>query len=434
MVYAQSKKHNYHIDPISELVAGTAAATGEQFFTEFVRHLAILLHAEFAIVTEKIADNPVVKVRTLAFWRNGQAAENYEYDVTTTPCEQVYKNGFCYFPANIQQIFYEDRELVDMGVHSYMGMPLVDAEQKQIGHICVLGSKPVAEAFFSKPYFKIFAARASAELQRLNAEKALRQYQGHLEELVAERTLNLLKEKEKAELASRAKSEFLSRMSHELRTPLNAVLGYAQFLESDEVDPLCEAHKEPVRYIVDAGWHLLNLINDVLDLSKIEAGKLKLELANISLFESIHSAVTMISTAASERHIEIINNIGFENDLEVIADQRRLAQILVNLLSNAVKYNRDGGKIILNSKIDESENTIRIEVTDTGHGVPPDYCAKIFEKFERVECGKPTTEGTGIGLCISKSLVEIMGGEIGVQSTLGEGSTFWFYLDKACQA
>ena len=235
---------------------------------------------------------------------------------------------------------------------------------------------------------------------------------------------SLTKAKEDAEISNRSKSEFLSRMSHELRTPLNGVLGFAQLLE---MTPLDEKQDSFVGEIKEAGDHLLNLIGELLDLSRIESGNLEIVLQKIDLSSIIQKAVNIIQSQATESKINLVNKC--DSSYMIIADITRLKQILVNLLSNAVKYNRQNGSIIIScEKID---NIVKITIKDTGLGIPQDQQENIFIPFERVDAKYSGIDGTGIGLSISRQLVELMNGKIGVKSTLGTGSKFWIELPLA---
>lgn len=232
-----------------------------------------------------------------------------------------------------------------------------------------------------------------------------------------------------AEAASQAKSEFLSRMSHELRTPLNAILGFAQILDSDPDTPPTEEQKQNIEQILIAGWHLLDLIQDVLDLSKIEAGKLGLELVEIEVAIIVDTAMSLVTANAAEKGIRVQPAV-IDPELRVCCDTRRLTQVLLNLLSNAVKYNREHGEIHVEVE-KRDHGRVRVNVRDTGIGMSEEQTSKLFHPFQRL-VGDEVAEGTGIGLVISKRLVELMGGEIGVSSEAGVGTTFWLELESAC--
>ncbi len=226
-----------------------------------------------------------------------------------------------------------------------------------------------------------------------------------------------------AERANLAKSEFLSRMSHELRTPLNAVLGFAQLLE---LDSLSSDQRESVTHIGRAGRHLLELINEVLDISRIEAGQMTISAEPIEVASLLDELVALIGPLADERSITIdATRTGC--DAHVLADRQRLRQVLVNLLANAVKYNREGGSVTVACAVVASDR-LRISVTDTGYGIPSDQLERLFRPFERLGSDPSSVEGTGLGLALSRGLIEAMGGRIGVDSELDRGSTFWFEL------
>ena len=232
-----------------------------------------------------------------------------------------------------------------------------------------------------------------------------------------------------AEYASRAKSEFLSRMSHELRTPLNAIMGFSQLLQMNHSGPLTRDQETSVKHILDAGQHLLSLINEVLDLAKIESGKFELTLQNIPLAKLLEECM-VLSRPLAETHNVILSKSFVLPDTSVVGDYVRLKEVVLNLVSNAIKYNSENGMVEL--ALSKTEHgRIRISVADTGAGIPNDKAEEIFQPFNRMGAEHTQTEGTGIGLTITKSLVELMSGEIGFDSKPGEGTVFWVDLPQA---
>ena len=266
---------------------------------------------------------------------------------------------------------------------------------------------------------------------RMEAEEALRRAHGDLERRVAARTaelgeanLALQVATLEAETANRAKSDFLSRMSHELRTPLNAILGFAQILQMRDLGP---RDNQSLDYILRAGRQLLELINEVLDIARIEAGRLTCSLEPVDLGLNLHEVVQLTAPLAAQRRVVVHSEVDATAGLYVQADQQRLKQVLLNLLSNAIKYNRLGGQVHLSCSSQEGKR-LRLLVTDTGAGLRTEDLPKLFTPFERLAAAQTDVEGTGIGLAICRQLVELMGGSIGVESTEGVGSTFWFEL------
>ncbi|RDH84578.1 MAG: hypothetical protein DIZ80_03680 [endosymbiont of Galathealinum brachiosum] len=231
-------------------------------------------------------------------------------------------------------------------------------------------------------------------------------------------------EKQQADKANQAKSEFLSRMSHELRTPLNAILGFAQILELDDKE-LNDIQRGNIKEILGAGDHLLVLINDVLDLVKIESGELEIAREEVNINKIIKDSLSLIQPLILNSKLKIVNNIIGQNHI-VMADYMRLKQVFINILANAVKYNSEYGSILLISEVIDNKS-LRIGITDSGKGLCKEDINKLFTPFERLN-GTHNVEGTGIGLVISKYLVESMGGSIGVKSVPGNGCTFWVEL------
>jgi PAS domain S-box-containing protein len=232
--------------------------------------------------------------------------------------------------------------------------------------------------------------------------------------------------KREAEEANEAKSEFLSRMSHELRTPLNAILGFGQLLSLEELNA---QERDSVEHIIKAGRHLLELINEILDISRIEAGRLGLSPEPVSVDEVVEEALDLVRPLARDLNIHLQQEPR-DPGLFVLADRQRIRQVLLNLLTNGVKYNQKGGAVRISCTINDPQ-TLRISVTDTGRGIEPEKLSRLFTPFERLDAEQTGVEGTGLGLTLSKRLMEAMGGTIGVESRAGIGSTFWLELPLA---
>ncbi|MCP5285047.1 MAG: PAS domain S-box protein [Burkholderiaceae bacterium] len=261
------------------------------------------------------------------------------------------------------------------------------------------------------------------------AERALQAQRDALEVLVSERTRDLEAARDAAERANRAKSEFLSSMSHELRTPLNAILGFGQLLEMDRnADARSRGH---LREVMRAGRHLLRLINEVLDLAQVESGRLVLSPEALALAELVDEVVALTAPLAAPRHVKLCTTVA--PALAVRADRLRLKQVLVNLLGNAVKYNREGGEVRITAQILAPER-LRLVVEDDGAGIPAGRRDLLFQPFSRLGAELGSVEGTGIGLALSRRLVELMGGHIGVDDAPSGGAAFWVELPPATLA
>jgi len=280
--------------------------------------------------------------------------------------------------------------------------------------------------------------------ERKQAEEALMQYKNHLEELVKERTAELDKAKIMAEEANKAKSDFLANMSHEIRTPLTTIIGFAELLFDEGKGPLNDAQKKYLGFVTSSGEHLLSLINDILDLSKVEAGKMELLPTSFSIRDLLKTSFSFITEKDIKHNIRLLSKISADIDM-IEADERKVKQIMYNLLSNAVKFTPDEGTITVGADIISPDSAalpieirkglpdtkyVLVSVKDTGFGIAKEDQPKLFTEFYQLE--NPNTkkyEGTGLGLALSRKLVALHGGRIWFESKgKGEGCTFYFIL------
>ena len=264
--------------------------------------------------------------------------------------------------------------------------------------------------------------QSEASLQGLNAE---------LEDRVLQRTAELQLARDQAQQASRAKTGFLSNMSHELRTPMHAVLGFAHLLVTDPRQPLSERQRAYAQNIARAGEHLMGLINELLDMARIEAGKLQVELQAVDLLPLLAEGQQLVAMDATEQGV-VLTGIqppdGASRGWVVRADPKRVLQVLVNLLSNAIKYNRRGGSVTL--RLEDQGDQVRLVVQDTGRGLSHEQQSRLFQPFERVAAEQSGIQGSGIGLALSRRIAEMLGGELGLDSVLDQGSQFWLRLPR----
>lgn len=334
------------------------------------------------------------------------------------------------YEAFLNAIHPEDRA----AVNSAYQRSLQTREAYEITHRLLMSDGRVkyvderGESYFDadgKPIRSVGTVQDVSKLKQ--AELALKQLNEELEQRVQQRTELLLHAKEEADRANNAKSEFLSRMSHELRTPMNAVMGFAQLLETDEETPLTPDQADNVYEIRHAAQHLLELINEILDLARIETGRVELSLEPVEVRPLVKECMALLQPLTAERGVEL--KLDMANST-VQGDRLRLRQVLLNLLSNAIKYNCDKGSVLISCRF-AAEAKVRIEVRDSGRGIAADALSRLFKPFERIESAYNGIEGSGIGLALSRRLVEAMGGSVGVASVVGEGSTFWLELPAA---
>jgi signal transduction histidine kinase/ActR/RegA family two-component response regulator len=299
--------------------------------------------------------------------------------------------------------------------------------------IAARSNKPLVGSVTAQAPWAVLAAGLLAAILLMLLVETLSRRRGYALALVEQRTVDLRdaldeqarleqgqrQARESAEAANRSKSEFLSRMSHELRTPLNAVLGFGQLLQLDDLNA---SQQESVEQIIKGGRHLLELINEVLDISRIETGTLPLSPEPVLVSDLVHDTLTLMRPLADHRDIHIIEDDSMTN-VHVLADRQRLKQVMLNLVANAIKYNREGGTVAVSCETVDSDQ-LRIHVSDTGRGIRSEDLEHLFVPFERLGAERTEIEGAGVGLALSRRLTEAMGGMLDVSSTYGEGSRF----------
>jgi PAS domain S-box-containing protein len=414
-------------DALKAIVEGTAGKTGADFYRDCTKYLAEIFEVRYTFLT-KLLDQSFSKSQMISLWTGGELIEPYEMELAGTPCLETYQNSWGIFPADLQTHFPTATALASLQGESYISVVIRDFEGKIIGNLGVIDTKPLpADTATLQFILQLFANRVAAEMKRQDDEDKIFETNRNLE-LINQELLH----------ATRRKNEFLATMSHELRTPLNAILGLSEAMQDEVFGELNERQIKSLRTIRRSGRHLLSLINDILDVSKIEAGKLELEIVTTAVQDLCGSSLIFVKQQAFDKQIKL--DVHLPPAVGNIAvDERRMRQVLINLLSNAVKFTPTGGRITLSvtrqekGDSEEGSSWIEFKVIDTGIGISAVDQSKLFQPFMQLDSSLNRQHaGTGLGLTLVKQIAELHGGTVQLQSELNHGSCFTVTLPHTC--
>jgi len=399
---------------LQNLVAGTAAVTGDDFFPALVKHIAEALHVKYALVTQLVGD----QLHALAFWAHGAIQPPIMYFPAYTPCEIALRNGEFICESFVQRLFPEDVDLVTMQAESYMGISLKDADGNPIGNLCVLDTQPLQDTKRIGNILQVFAARASAELQRKAANEALYELNQTLESRVKQRTAQL-------ESANKELESFSYSVSHDLRAPLRAIDGFSRILQEDYCDRLDGEAPRYLKIVRDNAKRMGELIDDLLNLSRWNRKELLRRPILMNNF--IKQTLIGFQSEINERQIKLV--IADLPNCE--ADNSLLTQVWINLISNAIKYTGKTAnpRIEIGYQIIDEQGVYFIR--DNGAGFDMQYADKLFGVFQRMHLERDF-EGTGIGLAIVQRIIQRHGGRVWANAEINQGATFYFTIPEQC--
>ncbi len=396
------------------LLEGSNIQLGDDWFRSAARAFAELLDSELVLIAERIDGFPK-RFATHVMLEEGQFLKNFTFDIPESlPCP-ILEGTNMLFEDGIPPEFAGACPFSKQDIRFLQGVPIMNQNGELSGLIVVASTRPVRVKKDHETVFKIFASRAAAEMSRIKSDRAREEA------------------RENAEAASRAKGDFLARMSHELRTPMNAILGFSQLLSNDE--NLSSEQRETLEIINRSGGHLTTLINDILEMSKIEAGESEINRSVFSPAELVNSLAEIFSVRAEAKGLELGVNMPECLAEMIISDENKLRQILSNLLGNALKFTTQG-RIELKAWYfsgDESgsKSILAFRVKDSGIGIPEEVRGNLFKSFAHSSPDDSTEEGAGLGLAIAKAFVELLGGQIRMESEPGNGSEFTFWIPCA---
>lgn len=388
------------------LAIGASDDEDNVFFEECVKNISNVYSAKYAFIG--ILSEDKLRVKTLAVWANGELADNFEYDLKHTPCEDVLCMKKELIPTNVAGLYPKDELLVQMGVDSYFGTPLTPVKSEMTGLLSILDDEPMHLTSWTAPVLSLFASRISVELKKREQNTYLKQ---------------MMKE---SQAASIAKSEFLANMSHELRTPMHSILAFSDLglrqHENAPRDKLGDYYSN----IKNSASNLMLLINDLLDLSKLESGTTELIKEKSCLYKLTLNCIEEQRLSIETKKLTVTTT---KDEISTgYFDRNKIGQVIRNLLSNAIKFSPNGSNInikIFNSIIDH-QNVIGFNIKDEGPGIPTNETESIFEKFIQSSLTKNGAGGTGLGLAISKEIIQLHHGNIRINQQPNSGASFEF--------
>jgi signal transduction histidine kinase len=419
----QAREQRRKEDAFKAIVEGTAGRTGADFYQTCTKYLAEIFDVHYTFLA-RLLDDSLQQSQMISLWTGGELIPPYDMKLAGTPCLATYHKSPGIFHSNLQAQFPTATALASLQGESYISVVIRDFEGKIVGNLGIIDTKPLPEDTSNLQFIlELFASRVAAEMKRQTDEDKIFQTNANLEAMNSK----LLQ-------ATRLKDEFLATMSHELRTPLNAILGMSEALQEEVFGTLNERQIKSLRTIKRSGKHLLSLINDILDVSKIEAGKLELEIATTRVSDLCNSSLIFIKQLAFDKKIKV--NLQLPPGVGNIAvDERRFRQVLINLLSNAVKFTPISGSITLSVYREDLEDNedglgwIEFIVTDTGIGISDVDQKKLFQPFVQLDSSlNRQYNGTGLGLTLVKQIVQLHDGTVDLHSEINHGSCFTIRL------
>ncbi|MNS46346.1 Non-motile and phage-resistance protein [compost metagenome] len=405
-VEKRTAEHQRLADMLRDLAEGLTAS-GEDYFAQLSSYLARALHVDYVLLG-KLVGEAQDHVETVALHAHGKPAGPMTYQLAGTPCENVVSKQLCTYPTGVQQLFPDDKELVDLGIESYVGTPLFGFDGRVLGLIVVMHSKEIEDVPLVETLLRIVAKRTEAELERLEADRML-----------ARKQEELLRANTELQALDRMKDEFLSALSVQLGTPINTAQGYLDVLSEGVVGVLTPQQESYVRRVRAHMGLLQAMVNDLLDLSRLSGGKFVLACHPIDLMTLTNQVVGVLTPILEQSGQRLVNVLP-ERLPPVMVDEARIEQVLIQVLYSAMKLSPPAGLVRVGAEVNGA--TIRVEVQDSGPSLG-DRVHQVFERYTQ-------HGGTWLGLTVTKALVDAHGGQIGVDS-LEAGNRFWFTLPIA---